>query len=535
MEQEGITMAINTYFLRYLVTTDHNMQASEETINRLIANYGSHIKIHGYTIESITVLYNTIKDSELADNDYLLKLKTLSEVILTYSFAEIELAAIMRANLKERNDNFYRRTILLQSFRIISESTKALFGFVNKDKKNAFWNKLTTLFDLSLFSQDIEEIKTGVDDLSKNVINKINRDIASHYDWDALAVESSYISIKDEDLICQNLSKYGYVIERVSKISNKLLGSFINSINLPKHPSGSAVDRVIPSDLVWLFEKSILKPQLIEVIKTSYPDNTRQLNQAIALCHRLQELTTLEEKFGIILKNNEVFLCYSKIMNSICLLLFMMNDALAAAVALVNSESFWESRMNLKRLDVSAYEALNKVVGFEENRMNECFFHEIDQLIYELPTSLKDQFIILKKDTDLLVKKYGFDKANQRNSFIHYRSGEKVWLLHSYNNLVAISIPNALYKIIDLRKLSTRIVQFTSLFSDSFGSLQEIKFKENVNQMFKPLRLVIDKSQNEETREKAKKMLDDFQNKILNMGVATKKQNIENNNRENII
>lgn len=78
----------------------------------------------------------------------------------------------------------------------------------------------------------------------------------------------------------------------------------------------------------------------------------------------------------------------------------MMNDALAAAVALVNSESFWESRMNLKRLDVSAYEALNKVVGFEENRMNECFFHEIDQLIYELPTSLKDQFIILKKDTD---------------------------------------------------------------------------------------------------------------------------------------
>ena len=183
-----------------------------------------------------------------------------------YSFAEIELAAIMRANLKERNDNFYRRTILLQSFRIISESTKALFGFVNKDKKNAFWNKLTLSFDLSLFSQDVEEIKAGVNDLSKNVINKINRDIASHYDWDALAVESSYISIKDEDLICQNLSKYGYVIERVSKISNKLLGSFINSINLPKHPSGSAVDRVIPSDLVWLFEKSILKPQLIEVI-----------------------------------------------------------------------------------------------------------------------------------------------------------------------------------------------------------------------------------------------------------------------------
>ena len=65
-------MAINTYFLRCLVTTDYNMQASEETINRLIANYGSHIKIHGYTIESITVLYNTIKDSELADNDYLI-------------------------------------------------------------------------------------------------------------------------------------------------------------------------------------------------------------------------------------------------------------------------------------------------------------------------------------------------------------------------------------------------------------------------------------------------------------------------------
>lgn len=493
------------------------MQASEETINRLIANYGIHIKIHGYTIESIAALYSTIKDSELADNDYLLKLKTLSEVILTYSFAEIELAAIMRANLKERNDNFYRRTVLLQSSRVISESTKALFGFVSKDKKNAFWNKLTLSFDLSLFSQDVEEIKAGVNDLSRNVINKINRDIACHYDWDALVVASSYIGIDNEDLIFQYLNKYGFVIERVSKISNILLGSLVNPINLPKKSSISASAWIIPSDLVWTFEKSLLKPQLIEIIKTSYPDNVRQLNQSIGLCHRLQKLMAVDEKISAILKRNEVLMCYSKIMNSISLLLFMMNDALAAAVALVNSESFWESRMNLKRLDVSAYEALDKVIGFKEDSKNKSLFHEIEQLIDELPSSMKGQFVILKKETNALVKQYGLDRVDRRDSFIHYRSSRKVWLAQLYNNLTVISVPVTLYKIIELRKLSTRIVQFINLFSDSISALQDMHFKEQVNQMFLPLRSIVEKTNDENAKNKGLCYLNELQNKLLNL------------------
>lgn len=63
-------------------------EISEESIKNLIANTGNHIKLHGQTIETIVSLYNLcnsrLKDSQMADNEHLLKFKALLEVILTY-------------------------------------------------------------------------------------------------------------------------------------------------------------------------------------------------------------------------------------------------------------------------------------------------------------------------------------------------------------------------------------------------------------------------------------------------------------------
>lgn len=516
-------------------------EISEESINNLIANTGNHIRLHGQTIETIVSLYNLcnsrLKDSQMADNEHLLKFKALLEVILTYSFAEIELSALFRADLIVRDDTLYRRTVLLQSFRVISESTKALFGF-GKDKKNAFWNKLVTLFDLSQYATEVDEIRVGVKSLSAGVINKGNRDIASHYSWDAVSVADTYCSIKDEDLICQNLNKYGYVIERVSKISDMLLCSFLNSI---EHLQNNLTDtaavcpnfaKSIPTELVWKFEKTLFKPNLVNVIKSSYKYNTRQLEECVGKCRGYQRLAALDEMTGITIKDSEVFLCYSKIMNSVGLLLFMMNDALAAAVACADSVSFWESRINLKRLYVSAYEALDKVVGFSDDSKDKCLFHLVNQIINDLPVSLKEQYKSLKKDTDTIVIKYGFNQMNRRNSFVHYRSKKTIWLVRTYGELMTISIPDALCKVIELKKLSTKILYFINSFSSSFAILQEIKFKENVNQMFQPLRLVVEKCPNKESKEIVLKMLEDFQKNIVNLSPVTNKTG---NNGENII
>ena len=105
-----------------------------------------------------------LKDPLLADNPYLLNLKIVYEVAITYYLAELDNAAIFHADFTRRSDNLYRRTLLLQCYRVFSEATKALFGF-GKDQRNALWGKLTSTIDLSSFSTELEEISAGVERL----------------------------------------------------------------------------------------------------------------------------------------------------------------------------------------------------------------------------------------------------------------------------------------------------------------------------------------------------------------------------------
>ena len=124
---------------------------------------------------------------------------------------------------------------------------------------------------------------------------------------------------------------------------------------------------------------------------------------------------------------------------------------------------------------------------------------------------------MLRKESYALVKQYGLDRVDRRDSFIHYRSSRKVWLAQLYNNLTVISVPVTLYKIIELRKLSTRIVQFINLFSDSISALQDMHFKEQVNQMFLPLRSIVEKTNDENAKNKGLCYLNELQNKLLNL------------------
>jgi len=270
------------------------------------------------------------------------------------------------------------------------------------------------------------------------------------------------------------------------------------------------------TDLIWRIENTMLKPNLVEAIKSSFPENANQLKHSVSLCQHCKKAYELAERMGANPEHNHALQCYQKILDSVTLLQFMMNDALTAAIALTDSESFWESRMHLKRLDVSAYEALNIIVGFEGANRQYSLFSSIDQAIDDLPESDQFLYAALKEGAATIVKRFGFNNAVRRNAFIHYRWKKKVWLIQTYDNITAISVPDALIKIIELKKLITEIVLFVNSFACALNKNQDRKFKEDIAQKFQSMRDIVNQCTNEEDKELGQKMMDDLQSKFLN-------------------
>ena len=506
-------------------------EASPESIARLRDNFKAHIALMGQTLENSMTVYKTslelLKDPRLADNPYLLNLKIVYEVAITFYLAELDNAAIFCADFTRRSDNLYRRTLLLQCYRVISEATKALFGF-GKDQRNALWSKLTSTFDLSSFSTELEEISVGVEILKSEVINRDARNYASHYNWDTLATAEFFTSLDDEDIICKDWNQYLFVSERISLILSRLIAKLASCLQLDApvtHSESVANASTIPgTDIKWRIEKKLLTPELVNAIRSTHKETEKQLEQCISLCRQYKALSNFAERFAPNIKEGFALQSYQKILNAVGVLSFMTNDAHAASIALTDSTSFWESRMHLKRLDVAAYEALDKIVGFTQESKKESLFQMLDDTIMDLPTMVQERYAALKEETETLIKRYGLHRSGRRCSFVHYRSKKRLWLVQAYDNLLSISVPEALAKVIEIRNLTTSIIRFVTLFAGTFNQLEEQRSNQRIRNQFQQFRDLVCKIKDEDVRNSALQTLDTMEHDVISMRIKGKRK-----------
>ena len=504
-------------------------EASPETITRLRDSFKVHISLMGQTLEDSMSVYKTcielLKDPQHADNPYLLNLKIVYEVTITFYLAEMDNAAIFHADFTRRSNTLYRRTLLLQCYRVMSEATKALFGF-GKDQRHALWPRLTSTVDLSSFSSEIQEISAGVEKIKIEVINQDARNFASHYSWDALAMAEYFSSLDDEDSICQDWNQYLFVAERLSFILSKLIADLASRAKSYAPPSQSESVSTARSlsgiDIKWHVERMLLKPELVNAIQSTYESTGEQLNQCISLCHKFKVLCDFAEKYAVNVKDSFALQSYQKILNATGILAFMTNDAHAAAVALTDSTSFWESRMHLKRLDVAAYEALDKIVGFTKESKKKSLFQMLDDIVNDLPAMVQECYSALKEESESLIKKYGFHWSGRRCSFVHYRSKKHLWLVQTYDNLLSISVPDALLKVIGLRNLTTDIIRFATLFVGALHQLEEQRSDQRMRDQFQKFRDLLGNIKDTNTRNSALQSLESMQKELFNLRAKTR-------------
>ncbi len=505
-------------------------EASPESIAKLRDTFNMHISLMGQTLENSMPVYKSclelLKDPLLADCPYLLNLKIVYEVAITHYMAEMDNAAIFHANFIRRADTLYRRTLLLQCYRVISESTKALFGF-GKDQRNALWGKLTSTIELSSFSTELEEISAGVEKLKSEVINKDARDYASHYDWDTLAIAAFFTSLDDEDIVCQDWNQYLSISEKLSFILSKLIAEIAScwkadTQDTPSESKGSPLT-ISGTEIKWCLEKRLLNQHLVNAIQSTYGVTEKQLDTSISLCRKFKALCDFAERYAPKIKEDLALRSYQKVLNAAGILALMTNDAHAAAIALIDSTSFWESRMHLKRLDVAAYEALDKIVGFTKDSKQESLFQLLDSIVIDLPTEVKERYAALKEETQSLIKKYNLHWSGRRCSYVHYRTKKRLWLVQAYDNMLSINIPEALIKVIVLRNLTTDIIRFITLFAEAFNQLEQQRSDQRIQAQFKQFKDLLNKIKDESLRNSAIQTLDSMQNELTSLRVKPRR------------
>lgn len=483
----------------------------------------------GETLENSMPVYKTclelLKDPLHANNQYVLSLKFVYEVAITYYLTELDNAAIYHANFTRRSETLYRRTLLLQFYRVISEATKALFGF-GKDQRNALWCKLTSTIDLSSFSTELEEISIGVEKLKTEVINKDARNYASHYDWDTLATAAFFSSLDDEDLVCRDWNQYLSISKKLSFVLSRLFAEIASRWKTVTPVTPSESNGIPPTtsgtEIRWCIEKRLLNQNLVNAIKSTYGETEKQLDTSISLCRKYKALCDFAEKYAPNIKEDFALQSYQKALNAVGVLAFMTNDAHAAAIALTDSTSFWESRMHLKRLDVAAYEALDKIVGFTQDSKQESLFQMVDNIVIDLPTTVQERYATLKEETESMIKKYNLHWSGRRCSYVHYRTKKRLWLVKAYDNMLSINVPESLMKIIEIRNLTTDIVRFVTLFAEAFNQLEQQHSDQRIQAQFQQFKDLVSKIKDDSIRSSALQTLDTMEKNLKDLRFKTR-------------
>lgn len=177
--------------------------------------------------------------------------------------------------------------------------------------------------------------------------------------------------------------------------------------------------------------------------------------------------------------------------------------------------------MHLKRLDVAAYEALDKIVGFTEDSKPESLFHMLGSLVIDLPEQVQNQYSALKEKSESLIKEYGLHWSGRRCSFVHYRSKKHLWLVQTYDNLLSIKVPDYLLKVIGLRNLTTDIIRFITLFAGALNHLEQQRSDMLIKAQFQQFKDMVNKIKDESMRNSALKALDSFEDSIINIRSKT--------------
>lgn len=441
-------------------------------------------------------LWNTIGHQEKEYPSPIIdRAKAISCVIMTYSLAQLELSALMKANFCNRDKELLRRTYLFQVNRVIVESSKALFGFGKDDEKHSYWHILESCCDLSSYMDDILIMQAGfihLSEVASGYIDKRSRDVASHYDVDPLLIESELLSINDEDKVTKNACAYLKVVEQLASIIRRIVCRDEKEFCIQSFNSSYCPPL---QQLAWDFESRILQSELPSAILYSYNMNSAHMSSILGQLHYKKILLNVLKDKGMPVSGNAPELVfYDYILRYACLIAFMQNDVLASAYAASTSSNSYECYIHLKRAYVSVYEVLNKICGFTERSRKDSLFFYLDSELAHVSPQVVCEYDELKEAFNEYMDGDGarYSDVSIRHSFAHYRNGKKKYVADGCMNLLNMRLMLELNSILSLTKAMNKLQSFLYHIAELYHGFSNKQYETKINEMLGSIKIALD-------------------------------------------
>ncbi len=418
-----------------------NKPLSEAGRKKLYKNFGAMIEDCCPLLEKRVIIFRAMQELTCS-NELLNRYKLLLEVHLTVLYSIIEVAIVMRADLRSKKNAEKRENLKYLVF-VIHEFYKSLFhGREGKSVWNQMKEILATIKDKCLTDQlsSIEDNIQSYKDKYFNQNSKDMRDTFVHYDDNVLKLYKAIVNVNEEELTQMVISFLAITTPINQLLQRVLLFCDIVEQNDPMFKASARED---------MFRNTLKDTQT--QLDSKLIHFTQSLDQIMRLCSRLEQLVA-NKTLGL----NDDAITQIKDTTDLSkldvLTHFFYIDICVAMKGYLCAESRIESLWHLTRMYLIIYEAHKILFAREEHSL----WNKLIRKPLDSETKNAKDLVMVEANMNAIMQ----DKVveNVRQAYVHIRQGKKFRLTNLMTFMAELDTVSILDKSLLFIKMLTKLL-----------------------------------------------------------------------------
>ena len=436
--------------------------ASKETIDRLIASFGS----------AIGVLHKELKDGlmvrSLMDEDTPLLYVLTQDLQNSIKFILIDVVVSCRADFSA--NKLYEKRFHMKNIQAsISEGYKSLLNFGSLRKKS-LWKKLMRQIHEEGYPELVAEgmaIDEKLMAFGDTEIDQELRNLTLHYDNEMIEVYNKTLSLDSEDDVVKKVSRFWDLLQDVELYTDNVdkYCRLRSGLNKPFPSFSTSFDINIYRERVCQFINEDGK--IARAFNEIPEDIVGSLGPIADSWNTTKRVKTYMQNAGFV--DDPAFGKLQDLNNIQLLLRFMMLDMAAIVNAFLRSSSDIESSFNLRRVCITKVSTMVHLYGYTSREYEQSIWRRIRDMVpnesYELISQSRDIDDLLRK----MVSQS--DDKDLRTTFVHLFDNSKMCssVLEVMDAIEDIDPIIQLSEICSLLEISKIILNFVTILVDVFA------------------------------------------------------------------
>ena len=451
--------------------------ASAELKESLCKKMESAIIDFGKDLDEIFSYYQLLRDNpNIGSQEDREVVFTMMDALSASEMSMIEIWTYIKAEMTA-SDLTIRQVLMLNLERSIADYLLSIFGYITEGREDTIWKRYSVTHNVP---EDLyQELITKSDAILGNNDFWKKRNVSTHFDFNIKKVHTAYISENDEDEIIRFAIEVWDIILPVYLSASCYWKAAKPIKKLESKPDvNNYIDEV--------FCKNTNCQKAINEIVTTQVNRT---SESAKLSIRFDGFTTLLRKKKILQQEYHLIVNLNQSIKSFALGDFLLLEYAGAMQSTFATSSSWERRVCMKRTYSIAYEAFEKIIGFDDKSKEVSCLAGLERFI----NSINDnKFVIevnnIKLEINNIIARFGFDDEKRREVFTHPRYEDRVLVLEQYLAMKKIRIMDIMASSAMIVRVINRLKSLILNVMSAYSTILEESNNARWSRMFDNIR-----------------------------------------------